>query len=278
MGLRSADIIALGDSFVEGNAVADRYTFPSKLQDYIHSGGYQEHVVNMGIGGYGTDQEFKLLHIALDRGARPKVVLWALFNNDVYENYTQAVYDISDVKTLVPIDPSKNWLYIRQQIVDRLPVPKSWKLHSYVINLFLSGFEKFNTAAVPKKFTDHPDIWATQKIAKAFDETEALAKQYDFQLVYVLIAPQAIYMPDPKNMQWAMDDYAKLQTLLVKRPQTIYVDFRYLSNPRLEDALYLDSRRDSLPKGQRHFNEKGYEQFAQVVFSYLEMHNMLKKQ
>lgn len=287
-GMKHADIIVLGDSFVEGNVVADSRNFPSRLGEYLRMNHDTDVVVNFGVGGYGPDQELKLLTTALQSGARPRVVIWALYDNDIYENYTQAIYDIDGRGRLVPIDATRNWLYVRQKYFDMIPLPRAVKLQSYLLNLYLFAFERWSNGAVPEKYIDNPDQWSMDKIPRELDAMEALSSIYQFKLIYVLITPQAAYMP-PQEMnsdaQWGLDNYVRLQHILEGKQNVLMLDFRTdpiatsesaLGSPRdIKDSIFLDARRDSMPKGQRHFNETGHDLFAKVVVHYMETNHML---
>jgi len=79
--LDRADIVLIGDSYVEGSYVSDDQTVSSLLQARL-----VRPVANLGVAGYGTAQEL----IALNRDAmplQPRVVIWFFFEgNDLYND------------------------------------------------------------------------------------------------------------------------------------------------------------------------------------------------
>ena len=79
--LDRADIVLLGDSYVEGSYVSDDQVVSSLLQ-----AGLARPVANLGVAGYGTAQEL----VVLNRDAmplRPRVAIWFFFEgNDLYND------------------------------------------------------------------------------------------------------------------------------------------------------------------------------------------------
>lgn len=78
-----ADVVLIGDSYVEGAYVSDADTVAEQLE---RLGG--ERVVNLGRSGYGTLQELEVLRLfALP--LRPRAVRWFFFEgNDLYDDET----------------------------------------------------------------------------------------------------------------------------------------------------------------------------------------------
>jgi hypothetical protein len=80
--LDRADVVLIGDSYVEGRYVSDDQTASSFLQ-----AGLARPVANLGVAGYGTAQEL----VVLNRDAvplQPRVVAWFFFEgNDLYNDY-----------------------------------------------------------------------------------------------------------------------------------------------------------------------------------------------
>ena len=79
--LDRADIVLIGDSYVEGSYVSDDETVSSLLQ-----AGLVRPVANLGVAGYGTAQEL----VVLEQDAmplQPRVVVWFFFEgNDLYND------------------------------------------------------------------------------------------------------------------------------------------------------------------------------------------------
>jgi GDSL-like lipase/acylhydrolase family protein len=79
-------VVVMGDSQAWGYGVGDDDTIPARLARLLQEeGGARWEVLNLGVGGYGTDQSFLKY---LLQGARyaPDVVVLTVFKNDPVEN------------------------------------------------------------------------------------------------------------------------------------------------------------------------------------------------
>lgn len=76
-----ADVIMIGDSYIEGWYVSDNETAAHILQEST-----QRPVANLGVAGYGTLQTSIVLHKEAPR-LNPRVVVWSFFEgNDLYDD------------------------------------------------------------------------------------------------------------------------------------------------------------------------------------------------
>lgn len=109
-------VMFLGDSFAYGYNVEADERFTDRLQARLP----QAQMLNFGVSGYGTDQEFLLLQRVVDR-VRPRVVV-LLFNlgndeqdnstNDVYAGYYKPYFEVSQGQLVlkgVPVPTSINY-------------------------------------------------------------------------------------------------------------------------------------------------------------------------
>jgi lysophospholipase L1-like esterase len=79
-------VVVVGDSQAWGYGVADDETIPAQLSRLLNEGGAARYeVVNLGVGGYGTDQAF-LKYVVQGRRYAPDVVVLTVFKNDPVEN------------------------------------------------------------------------------------------------------------------------------------------------------------------------------------------------
>lgn len=85
---KKPNILFLGDSFVWGYDVEAKDRLTEKLRKKI---GNKYNVLNLGISGYGTDQEFLLLQKYYDQ-FKPKFVFVILCENDFDNNSSNTVY------------------------------------------------------------------------------------------------------------------------------------------------------------------------------------------
>ena len=81
-------IAFVGDSYVWGYDVEQNERFTDKLRNMLPSWD----IINMGISGYGTDQELLLLEKWYDH-YQPDVVFLVFCNNDWKDNITNLRYD-----------------------------------------------------------------------------------------------------------------------------------------------------------------------------------------
>ncbi len=284
-------LVALGDSFMQGDPVKEQDNFPSILQQSIQNDGKDFDVINLGVGGYGPDQEFRLFYELIKAGNQPDVVIWSFYNNDIYENITQPTYDIDRNLNLIALRAKNNWIYKRQRLFDLMPLPRYIKTHSYLINRLLAFFENQKNSQVPHANADNQKSWAIAKLNKEIDTMEELSQKLKFKLMYVLITPQSDYIPVEQRgepARWIENDYEKLRYSLRKRRGLLTLDFKTLLSSStsggvlgltsdLKDTLFSDATKDPLPMGVRHFNKKGYFLFAQSVYQYLKDNQLLEK-
>jgi len=79
-------IVFIGDSQTWGYGVGDDETIPAQLSVLLNEGGgAPSEVLNLGVGGYGTDQAF-LKYLVQGRRYAPDVVVLTVFKNDPVEN------------------------------------------------------------------------------------------------------------------------------------------------------------------------------------------------
>lgn len=77
-----ADVVLIGDSYVEGAYVSDHQTVAARLQEQLG-----KPVANLGIAGYGSLHELIVLKKHAPR-YKPRVVVWFLFEgNDFYDDH-----------------------------------------------------------------------------------------------------------------------------------------------------------------------------------------------
>ncbi len=87
-------ILVLGDSFVEAIQVPLEEKFPYILEQKLNSErGRRFEVLNLGIGGYGTDQEYLMLKYHGVKYQPDWVILALYIGNDILENSSTLVVD-----------------------------------------------------------------------------------------------------------------------------------------------------------------------------------------
>jgi hypothetical protein len=122
-------VIALGDSFTAAYPVADDAAYTVHLSARLAEKGIEASVVNVGEGDTGPDQQLRVFEHYVLPNARPDVVVWQMYPNDVWDNRTKALYEIRDGR-LAPLDARRNWLFVRQRIFELTPLPAAVKRES----------------------------------------------------------------------------------------------------------------------------------------------------
>ncbi|MGH9379397.1 MAG: alginate O-acetyltransferase AlgX-related protein [Thermoanaerobaculia bacterium] len=194
--MEHAEIVLLGDSYVEGWYVSDEQTVATRLAARLGRS-----VANLGVAGYGTLQELRVLESdALAR--RPRTVVWFFFEgNDLYDDQTFENSRLAD-----PPSPPETVPH-----PEGLATAHGWKERSLALNA-LRRLRRWSHPLIPNRapywallpgrsgaaariyFADYAAVpwtefeaarWATTKAA--FDEGLAFAATRGMDLVFVYI-------------------------------------------------------------------------------------------
>lgn len=74
-------ILVIGDSFPAGLFVTPEQTFPKRLEEYVA----QTEVLNLGVQGYGPDQELLILR-QYGHALKPAAIVWSIFPANDYND------------------------------------------------------------------------------------------------------------------------------------------------------------------------------------------------
>lgn len=143
-------IFAIGDSFTKGDPDPQEIAYTKFLQEKLITGTKSAQVINLGVGGYGSDQEFLLLKKVLENDVTPKVVIWQFYFNDLYENMSLATFDTSTEGNLEQLDGASNWAYRRQLLYDLIPLSDHIKRESFLVNNLLYAFDRYKDVELKK--------------------------------------------------------------------------------------------------------------------------------
>jgi hypothetical protein len=185
-------VVTLGDSFVSGHPVARKDNYPAVLGRLLGARGRPVNLINMGIGDSGPDQHLRLFKEYVLPRLTPDMVVWSFYANDILDNLRLPVYKIEN-DSLVPLDAAKHWLHVRHKIYRSIPLPWTVKESSPVLRLLLRAQEVWGTRRV-QLLDPNARALSGERIRLAIEEIERLARIHGFQVVYVLIAPQALYL------------------------------------------------------------------------------------
>jgi hypothetical protein len=126
-----------GGSTVFSYGTPDNYTLPSLLSEELCNLNYSVKVVNFGVGGYTTTQEFISYMLALRSGEKPDLAIFYNGYNDIYTTYqnNEAGVPHNNVKRKVGF----NSLYSKIQTINRMIV----RSHTMTVIRTIFGASKF---------------------------------------------------------------------------------------------------------------------------------------
>lgn len=176
-------IIVLGDSMTFGHGVNNDETFPNQLERIFQEKGRHIDVINAGIKGYGTDQSYKLFITRL-RTLKPDMVIFAICINDVFDNINLPLYTIEEEK-LVPLDPTKNWLYLSGKINNFLPEILQKRNLTRFIFARLANRDWFSV--LPDLKDKELLIWSIKKIYLQIEQLQKMGEIDGFKLMILCV-------------------------------------------------------------------------------------------
>ncbi|KPJ84901.1 MAG: hypothetical protein AMS18_16490 [Gemmatimonas sp. SG8_17] len=154
--MEQVDVALLGDSYVEGWYVSDQQTVAVQLESRLG-----RPVANLGIAGYGTLQELRVLKAdALSR--HPRVIVWFFFEgNDLYDDQEFENFLLADAPSFEDTTPHS----------EGLTRYHGWRQRSFVRN-GLSRIRYWISAMVPNQ----PPHWARSSVPSRNEELLYFAK------------------------------------------------------------------------------------------------------
>ncbi len=145
-------ILVLGDSFMEAYSVNFNESFAQRLEEFARKQGDNIEVINFGVGGYGTLQEY-LSFAEHGKQFKPDLVLAGFFiANDVRNNSFELESIINKRKTRPFLDPE---------------YPVSWQITQIDYDNALLSYKKARNRleSIPYKLARHSIL-----LGKVFDE------------------------------------------------------------------------------------------------------------
>jgi len=267
-------IVALGDSFTEGYPAEPVDSYPSMLERILSPFGST--VVNMGQGHSGPGQHLRIFTKFVLPRLQPDIVVWLWYANDVRDASDLPVFEVSRSNELIPLDSSKHWIHRRSRFFDAIPGPLALKRDLVTLALALRAMESQVPQALPTDQT-------LEKITGIIQAMERLASEQKFELLFVLLAPQAEYLAD-LNPEWWGDvwmnqDNIRLKEILSSKANYLYAKFDnpYRRSEQSQHGIEVESpdifageERDDQGFGDRHLNERGYQMLAEAIAKALE--------
>jgi hypothetical protein len=190
-GVRKADIVIVGDSFVEAGDVAEEETFARLVSKRLGVTG-----VNLGRGGYGPQQEL----LVIERYAlsySPRLIVWVLFEgNDLSDalRYTRFLEDPTAVELWPARTPDRwePWITssLTVELLRRLSRAEDVGDRKNLWGTFAAGHRGKHSVSFffhykPTESVDNPVGWHATR--SSIDRGLELAHQHDIRLLVAFI-------------------------------------------------------------------------------------------
>lgn len=261
----STKIIVLGDSFVWGNT-SYKETYPYLLKTLIQEQTNQSiDVLNAGVSGYGTDQEYVFLTHRILPSISPQILVWNININDIVDNIDKPLFDLQNNR-LDQIEGWRNHLYMQglaSKLLSHTPIHDS-----SIIDLLLNSF--INIKLYKLSITDDDaESWSLTKMGVIFQEVKKLCKEKNIRLIFA-ISPSQKYVEKLSDWENEAKIFEKIKNLIGYDAEIVdmneaFVNFENILLTTLTpESLFLEESHQS-EKGNWHPNEFGNWIMAKVI-------------
>lgn len=253
-------IVVLGDSFVWGMGVKQEDRFTEILESLLKNKGTESEVINLGIGGYGTDQEY-LLFQSEGIKYKPNLVIMAFYSND-FETNTSALKHILICQKPVFRLTKAGTLKLTNVPVPEITYTKIWLMnHSsiyYLYEVFLLKSKLFRNLCIMAGLIENEERFKQQVIPLTKELLRNflnLVKQNDSDFLVVLI-------PDYRQMENIQrnGDFTIIAAFIKNELKSHVLDLR--------DLLFKDVGKYYY-KFDQHWTPEGHRIAAEAIFNYL---------
>lgn len=266
-------IIMLGDSFVEARQVDNNEKASWLLENNLKKEGFNVDVINMGVSGYGTDQEAYYL-ISEGLKYNPQLVILNIFvGNDVSETAKDEVYKLENgnlVKNKVKIAAyRKVWASVRSYS----HVASFFSENFLKPFLFKKGKSKEGIKEIPIRFLNNLNNPSDNNYEKnALEKVSLLIKnmkntlELDNIKLLVVIIPEKeqiskeIFQAHYNVTDWNTINITKYQTILINLlndEKIEYIDLLPILRGEQNNSFYFEE--DS------HLNIEGNKKLAETI-------------
>lgn len=299
-------VVMTGDSLTYGFLVDDKKIVSAQLNGML---GNDWEVINLGVGGYGTDQAL-LRFIRDGLPHKPKVVVHTLFNNDfsnIVSKYQYNVFkplfvikedgglELTGVPVPLSEDYERSYPKKKEHIYKGFKrFMRSWS-HFYIIyknkiSQIKSSIKKvFNPPEKQDYFSAYKDgeSWAIEKeysdiMNYAFvlnslilREYNNLAKQNNITFIFAVIGDRISV--DPERQKATVERYYNIDDNFFdyEKPYNLLEDFAKSENIKIINLYPLfkkefqENKKSMYLEGDNHLNDYGHELFAKEIYKTL---------
>ena len=271
-------IVVLGDSFVFGAFVGGDETYPYYFEQMLRNAEQNVRVINAGIPGYGTDQEYLYFQKYVLPVVKPDLVLWNIHENDWEDNESACLISVHNGR-LVYHSARHNTMYLLVRL--NMLTPSGIRALSLYKFLYSIIPERYTIGCSPLRGTSTASI--SEKMAVIFQDMAFLAQKNNFQVRYVFVQNQIGYAEDrdkPADYDQQIEKKISLLKKMSLNPLVIQSEIvKYLSakdkaqvlgitTDNLTDDLFVDDEEPD-PWGYRHMNATGNFLYAKAVYEKL---------
>lgn len=258
-------IVVLGDSYTWGFGVEQEQV----VTELIEESHDNLQVINMGVSGYSTDQEYLLLR---EEGLRydPQLILLMLFENDIYHNpldvnylkYPKPRFSVVDGELVLASRPSPSIGPLRE-------IHCFLRTHSVTYNYLVRVFESGQAPWIrfSRSFGSGVSLWLTGRrwedpvelTSAIIGEMRDLSEAAGAQLVVVQVASQGQALGLERTIPDELIEYCRAED----------IPFLDLVEP-FKDYLAAHSGQSLQFAHDPHWNADGHKLAADAIGSYLQ--------
>jgi hypothetical protein len=249
-------VLAVGDSFTYGHGVEDDQTYPAVLERLLRERGRDARVLNAGVPGYSTDQEYT--YVVRDGLAlAPDLLLLGVHCSDVSDNYESSLFDVTDGR-LVRRGAGSTRMYQLGSVVGAIP---SWVRRTRTFDLLVATFDWHDPTPARPAVADL-DAWSYEKMRLEITELAMRAGARDTRLAVVLMPCKKMLDPG------APDPYGPLAANLAAAGVPVLTSMPAL-RATAPDVAALFFRADP------HLNARGDRELAGAIADFVEERGLL---
>jgi hypothetical protein len=239
-------IVALGDSFTEGAAAPDGYSWPEQLHKMCSSADSNINVINLGKSGNDPVFEYKALKDTFIK-LQPNMVLLAINGSDISEIITRG--------NLVQRFYKNGTTHLKKG-----PWWEFFYAYSYIVRNFIHGVFGFDHLFISKKdYRNNKDPFcdAAKDLADCLQETYLYcsSKKINFYVVFI-----------PEQYEMEMRSFGKCLGNTYNICKTNNIPLVFLPTLYENKGMNNENAYKYYWTNDKHHNQIGYELLAQCVF------------
>ncbi|MDD4939037.1 MAG: GDSL-type esterase/lipase family protein [Candidatus Omnitrophica bacterium] len=280
-------ILVLGDSFTAGLQVQMEDTYPKVIERLLKNknyGNYRYEVINSGVSGYNTIQEFEFLK---EKGIKFKpdiVVIGFCMSNDIKDNYLGSLYTVIDGWLANRIKENTNYLFVNIKAFVR----KYSRLYCFITNkikesLVLKKMLIKMNVVVPDLLPDKLSLYSkhmSEEVKKEWEFTgrilrdiKKFADDNSIKLLVVTIPDQ--FQTEGFRWRLIMNQYKLIpEDYDIDNPQKTLIEICDKEDVMVLDLTeglrkYADKKERLYIENEYHWNKYGHLCVAKEIYNFL---------